>query len=69
MSKQQDRMIAGFTAGERGYIRREVELFFFDIAKRCRGFSPQDLARGRRCRQAEAAVDSEGVDHAWPHAA
>jgi hypothetical protein len=26
----------------------------FDIAKRCRGFSPQDLARGRTCHGADA---------------
>jgi hypothetical protein len=28
MSKTQDRMIAGFTAGERDYIRRELDMFF-----------------------------------------
>ena len=28
MSKLQDRMIAGFTAGERDYIRRELDIFF-----------------------------------------
>jgi hypothetical protein len=28
MSKRQDRIIVGFTTGERDYIRRELDIFF-----------------------------------------
>jgi hypothetical protein len=63
-----DRMIAGFTSGERDYIRCERGRFLLDIAERGRGLSSQDLAWRPRGRQVEAA-DGEGVGRAWPHAA
>jgi hypothetical protein len=69
MSKRQDRIIAGFTTGERDYIRRELDIFFSTLPSVAEGLSPQDLARWSRCRQAQAAADGEGVDCAWPHAA
>src|ERR1700722_3006456 len=37
MSKLQDRMIAGFTAGERDYIRRELDMFFSTCVPPLRG--------------------------------
>ena len=68
MSKTQDRMIAGFTAAQRDYIRRELDVLL-DASKRGRGLSAQDLAQRSRSRQAEAAADRQGTDRAWPHAA
>src|SRR5271163_959932 len=38
MSKTQDRMIAGFTAGERDYIRRELDMFFSTLPSVAEGF-------------------------------
>jgi hypothetical protein len=38
MSKRQDRMIAGFTAGERDYIRRELDIFFSTLPSVAEGF-------------------------------
>jgi 2-hydroxychromene-2-carboxylate isomerase len=38
MSKQQDRMIAGFTSGERDYIRRELDIFFSTLPSVAEGF-------------------------------
>jgi hypothetical protein len=38
MSKQQDRMIAGFTSGERDYIRRELDMFFSTLPSVAEGF-------------------------------
>ena len=38
MSKTQDRMIAGFTAGERDYIRRELDMFFSTLPTVAEGF-------------------------------
>jgi hypothetical protein len=38
MSKLQDRMIAGFTAGERDYIRRELDIFFSTLPSVAEGF-------------------------------
>jgi hypothetical protein len=38
MSKLQDRMIAGFTAGERDYIRRELDMFFSTLPSVAEGF-------------------------------
>jgi hypothetical protein len=38
MSKRQDRMIAGFTAGERDYIRRELDVFFSTLPSVADGF-------------------------------
>ena len=44
MSKWQDRMIAGFTAGERDYIRRELDMFFSTLPSVAEGFH-QNMAR------------------------
>ena len=38
MSKWQDRMIAGFTAGEPDYIRRELDIFFSTLPSVAEGF-------------------------------
>jgi hypothetical protein len=38
MSKQQDRMIAGFTSGERDYIRRELDMVFSTLPSVAEGF-------------------------------
>ena len=38
MSKRQDRMIAGFTSGERDYIRRELDVFFSTLPSVAEGF-------------------------------
>jgi hypothetical protein len=38
MSKWQDRMIAGFTTGERDYIRRELDMFFSTLPSVAEGF-------------------------------
>ena len=38
MGKQQDRMIAGFTSGERDYIRRELDIFFSTLPSVAEGF-------------------------------
>jgi hypothetical protein len=38
MSKLQDRMIAGFTPGERDYIRRELDMFFSTLPSVAEGF-------------------------------
>jgi hypothetical protein len=37
-NKWQDRMIAGFTAGERDYIRRELDMFFSTLPTVAEGF-------------------------------
>jgi hypothetical protein len=38
MSKQRDRIIAGFTSGERDYIRRELDVFFSTLPSVTEGF-------------------------------
>ena len=38
MSKTPDRMIAGFTTGERDYIRRELDIFFSTLPSVAEGF-------------------------------
>ena len=38
MSKRQDRMIVGFTTGERDYIRRELDIFFSTLPSVAEGF-------------------------------
>src|ERR1700727_3100863 len=38
MSKLQDRMVAGFTTGERDYIRRELDIFFSPLPSVAEGF-------------------------------
>jgi hypothetical protein len=38
MSKKPDRMIAGFTSGERDYIRRELDIFFSTLPSVAEGF-------------------------------
>jgi hypothetical protein len=38
MSKTPDRMIAGFTTGEREYIRRELDIFFSTLPSVAEGF-------------------------------
>ena len=38
MSKTPDRMIAGFTAGERDYIRRGLDMFFSTLPSVAEGF-------------------------------
>src|ERR1700730_6998555 len=38
MSSGQDRVIAGFTAGERDYIRRELDMFFSTLPSVAEGF-------------------------------
>jgi hypothetical protein len=51
-------MIAGFTAGERDYLRRELDVFFSTVPSVAEGFLLKtSLARRPRCRQAEAVAD------------
>ena len=38
MSKTQDRMIAGFTSGERDYIRSELDIYFSSLPSVAEGF-------------------------------
>jgi hypothetical protein len=38
MSKTPERMIAGFTTGERNYIRRELDIFFSTLPSVAEGF-------------------------------
>jgi hypothetical protein len=38
MSKRQDRMIVGFTTGERDYIRRELDILFSTLPSVAEGF-------------------------------
>jgi 2-hydroxychromene-2-carboxylate isomerase len=38
MSKRQDGMLAGFTAAERDYIRRELDMFFSTLPRVAEGF-------------------------------
>jgi hypothetical protein len=38
MGKTPDRMIAGFTGGERDYIRRELDIFFSTLPSVAEGF-------------------------------
>ena len=38
MSKRQDQMIAGFTTGERDYIRRQLDIFFSTLPSVAEGF-------------------------------
>jgi hypothetical protein len=38
MSKRKDRMIAGFTGGERDYIRRQLDIFFSTLPSVAEGF-------------------------------
>jgi hypothetical protein len=38
MSKTPERMIAGFTTGERDYIRRELDIFFSTLPSVAEGF-------------------------------
>jgi hypothetical protein len=44
MSKTPERMIAGFTTGERDYIRRELDIFFSPCCASTRVFSPRPAA-------------------------
>jgi hypothetical protein len=46
MSKLQDRMIAGFTAGERDYIRRELDIFFSTLPSVAEGFQLKNWRGG-----------------------
>ena len=68
MSKRQDQMIAGFTTGERDYIRRQLD----SSSQRYRVWPKVFTSRPGAAApmpEAEAAADSQGVDRAWPHAA
>jgi hypothetical protein len=40
VSKTPERMIAGFTTGERDYIRRELDIFFSTLPCVDEGFQP-----------------------------
>src|SRR6202046_2514887 len=54
MSKTPERMIAGFTTGERDYIRRELDIFFSPCCASTRVFSPSRLLKNP-CRESDAS--------------
>jgi hypothetical protein len=48
MSKRQDGMLAGFTAAERDYIRRELDMFFSTLPRVAGGFQLRPGVADRR---------------------
>src|SRR3979490_2313100 len=70
MSKLQDRMIAGFTAGERDYIRRELDIFFSTLPSVAEGFHLKTWRGGPDAGKPKLSATTKGlVARAGPHAA
>jgi hypothetical protein len=51
MSKRQDGMLAGFTAVERDFIRRELDMFFSTLPRVADGFQLRTWRGGPQARQ------------------
>jgi hypothetical protein len=61
MSKTQDRMIAGFTAGERDYIRRELDMFFSTLPSVAEGFQLKTWRSGPDAGQPKLPPTAKGL--------
>jgi hypothetical protein len=61
MSKLQDRMIAGFTAGERDYIRRELDMFFSTLPSVAEGFQLKTWRGGPEAGKPKVSPTAKGL--------
>src|SRR5271157_5194927 len=61
MSKQQDRMIAGFTTGERGYIRRELDVVFSTLPSVAEGCILKTWRGGRDAGKPKLSPTAKGL--------
>ena len=61
MSSGQDRMIAGFTAGERDYIRRELDMFFSTLPSVAEGFQLKTWRSGPDAGQPKLPPTAKGL--------
>jgi hypothetical protein len=61
MSKTQDRMIAGFTAAERDYIRRELDMFFSTLPSVAEGFQLKTWRSGPDAGQPKLPPTAKGL--------
>ena len=61
MNKTQDRIIAGFTAGERDYIRRELDQFFSTLPGVAEGFQLKTWRGGPEAGQPKLSPAAKGL--------
>jgi 2-hydroxychromene-2-carboxylate isomerase len=61
MSKTQDRTIAGFTTGERDYIRRELDRFFTTLPSVAEGFQLKTWRGGPEAGKPKIAPAAQGL--------
>jgi hypothetical protein len=61
MSKTPERMIAGFTTGERDYIRRELDIFFSTLPSVAEGFQLKTWRGGPQARQPKVPPVAKGL--------
>src|ERR1700760_2370393 len=61
MSKLQDRMIAGFTSGERDYIRRELDVFFSTLPRVAEGFHLKTWRGGPEAGKPKVPPTAQGL--------
>ena len=69
MSKQPDRMIAGFTSRERDYIRGELDMVFSTLPSVAEGFHLKTWRGGPEAGKPKLPLGGEGVARAGPPAA
>jgi hypothetical protein len=61
MSKTSDRMIAGFTSGERDYIRRELDMVFSTLPRVADGFQLKTWRGGPDAGQPKLSPVAKGL--------
>jgi hypothetical protein len=61
MSKRQDRLIAGFTTGERDYIRRELDIFFSTLPSVAEGFHLKTWRGGPDAGKPKLSATTKGL--------
>jgi hypothetical protein len=61
MSKSQDRMIAGFTSGERDYIRRELDMVFSTLPSVAEGFQLKTWRGGPEAGKPKLSPTAKGL--------
>jgi hypothetical protein len=61
MSKRQDGMLAGFTAAERNFIRRELDMFFSTLPRVADGFQLRTWRGGPQAGQPKLSPVAKGL--------
>jgi hypothetical protein len=61
MSKRQDGMLAGFTAAERDFIRRELDMFFSTLPRVADGFQLRTWRGGPQAGQPKLSPVAKGL--------